>query len=98
MKAVVFSVDITVVPCVGKDITHKLYSLNEHLGALASVNFAAGIGRHSDHWSSMSRSLSVDAVHTGTRGHVRSQAWRNQQQRRTSATFSDSKLARLGML
>ena len=97
MKAVVFSVDITVVPCVGKDITHKLYSLNEHLGALAS-DFAANMGRQPDHWRSMSRSLSVDAVHTGTRGHVRSQAWRTQQQRRTSATFSDSKLARLCML
>jgi len=89
---VVFSVYITLVPCVGKDITHKLYSLNEHLGAIASVNIAADLGRQPDHWRSISRSLSVDAVHTGTRGHVRSLAWRTQQQRRTSATFSDSKL------
>jgi len=93
MEAVVFSVDMTVVPCVGKDITHKLYSLNEHLGALASINLAADLSRQPDHWRTMSRSLSVDAVHTGTRGHVRSLAWRNQQQRRTSATFSDSKHA-----
>ena len=97
MKAVVFSVNISVISCVGKDITHKLYSLNEHLGALASGDIAADMGRQPDHWRSISRSLSVDAVHTGTRGHVRSLAWRNQQQRRTSATFSDRKLACLCM-
>ncbi|XP_069686354.1 uncharacterized protein [Periplaneta americana] len=76
---------------IGKDITHKLYSLNEHLGALANSEAAASaaLGRPSDHWRTMNRSLSVDAVHTGTRGHVRSLAWRTQQQRRTSATYSD---------
>jgi hypothetical protein len=78
---------------VGKDITHKLYSLNEHLGAVASSEAASNaLGRQPDHWRTMNRSLSVDAVHTGTRGHVRSLAWRAQQQRRTSATYSDSKL------
>jgi hypothetical protein len=78
---------------VGKDITHKLYSLNEHLGAVASSEAASkALGRQSDHWRTMNRSFSMDAVHTGTRGHVRSLAWRAQQQRRTSATFSDSKL------
>jgi hypothetical protein len=78
---------------VGKDITHKLYSLNEHLGAMANSEAAANaLGRHPDYWRTMNRSLSVDAVHTGTRGHVRSLAWRTQQQRRTSATYSDSKL------
>jgi hypothetical protein len=78
--------------CAGKDITHKLYSLNEHLGAMSSSEAAANaLGRQSDHWRTMNRSLSVDAVHTGTRGHVRSIAWRNQQQRRTSATYSNSK-------
>jgi hypothetical protein len=92
MKAVVFSANITV-PCAGKDITHKLYSLNERLAEMASNDIAANTGRPSDYWRCISRSLSVDAVHTGTRGHVRSQAWRNQHQRRTSATLSDSKLA-----
>ena len=78
---------------VGKDITHKLYSLNEHLGAVANSDAASNaLGRQPDHWRAMNRSLSVDAVHTGTRGHVRSLAWRAQQQRRTSATYSDSKL------
>ena len=76
----------------GKDITHKLYSLNEHLGTAANAEAAAALNRPSDHWRSMNRSLSVDAVHTGTRGHVRSLAWRTQHQRRTSATYSDSTL------
>ncbi|XP_023710710.1 blood vessel epicardial substance-A isoform X2 [Cryptotermes secundus] len=75
---------------IGKDITHKLYSLNEHLGAVANSDAASNaLGRQPDHWRAMNRSLSVDAVHTGTRGHVRSLAWRAQQQRRTSATYSD---------
>ncbi|XP_067011153.2 popeye domain-containing protein 2-like [Anabrus simplex] len=74
---------------IGKDITHKLYSLNEQLGATQSTDIG-GLGRPSDHWrKSMSRSLSVDAVHTGTRGHVRSLVWRAQQQRRTSSALSD---------
>ena len=77
--------------CPGKDITHKLYSLNEHLGTTASAEAAAALNRPSDHWRTMNRSLSVDAVNTGTRGHVRSLAWRTQNQRRTSATYSDSK-------
>nr|CAD7268137.1 unnamed protein product [Timema shepardi] len=37
----------------------------------------------------MNRSLSVDAVHTGTQGHVRSLVWRTQNQRRASITNSD---------
>ncbi|XP_021936877.1 blood vessel epicardial substance-A-like isoform X2 [Zootermopsis nevadensis] len=75
---------------IGKDITQKLYSLNEHLGAMANIEMAAkALGRSPDHWRSMNRSLSMDAVHTGTRGHVRSVSWRAQQQRRTSATYSD---------
>jgi hypothetical protein len=83
---------VTTVFSAGKDITHKLYSLNEHLGAMANDLAARALGRPPDHWRSINRSLSVDAVHTGTRGHVRSVAWRSQQQRRTSATYSDSKL------
>ncbi|KAJ9591756.1 hypothetical protein L9F63_001692 [Diploptera punctata] len=74
---------------IGKDITHKLYSLNENLGTAANEEALAALNRPSDHWRTMNRSLSVDAVHTGTRGHVRSLAWRTQQQRRTSATYSD---------
>lgn len=40
----------------------------------------------------MSRSLSVDAVNTSTKGHVKSVAWRKQVGEKTdSLLFSDSK-------
>lgn len=76
----------------GKDITQKLYSLNEQLGAALTTN-AISKAASSDHWRHvMTRSLSVDAVDTGTKGHVRSIAYRQaQQNRRNSLVFSDSK-------
>ncbi|GLH03039.1 Blood vessel epicardial substance [Gryllus bimaculatus] len=81
---------------IGKDITHKLYSLNEQLalaGAAAVAEAAAAaLSRPADHWRhAMSRSLSVDAVHTGTRGHVRSLAWR-QSSHRTSSALTEGNL------
>nr|CAD7458046.1 unnamed protein product [Timema tahoe] len=73
----------------GKDITHKLYSLNEHLDTSKNGEGRSNLGCHSDYWKTMNRSLSVDAVHTGTQGHVRSLVWRTQNQRRASITNSD---------
>nr|CAD7200297.1 unnamed protein product [Timema douglasi]CAD7406822.1 unnamed protein product [Timema poppensis] len=74
---------------IGKDITHKLYSLNEHLDTSKNDEGRSNLGCHSDYWKTMNRSLSVDAVHTGTQGHVRSLVWRTQNQRRASITNSD---------
>ncbi|XP_039293324.1 blood vessel epicardial substance [Nilaparvata lugens] len=76
---------------IGKDITQKLYSLNEQLGTsffTSDLNKAAS----SDHWRHvMERSLSVDAVDTGTRGHVRSVSWKNaDKDRRNSLGFSEN--------
>lgn len=53
----------------GKDITHKLYSVSEGLGAGVSAD-AEGAPAH------LTRSASVDAVHEGARGRLRSLAWR----------------------
>ncbi|XP_068630454.1 blood vessel epicardial substance-like [Battus philenor] len=54
---------------IGKDITHKLYSVSEGLGI-------AGVGENDGMPSHLTRSASVDAVHEGTRGRLRSLAWR----------------------
>ncbi|XP_076358819.1 popeye domain-containing protein 1-like, partial [Tachypleus tridentatus] len=59
---------------IGKDITNKLYSLNEfhQPSEKQATSFSA-----SDWWRyQIPRSLSVDAVHTGTKGHVRSVSWK----------------------
>ncbi|CAH2992142.1 unnamed protein product [Chilo suppressalis] len=53
---------------IGKDITHKLYSVSEGLGASAGSD--PGPPAH------LTRSASVDAVHEGARGKLRSLAWR----------------------
>ncbi|KAJ2946939.1 hypothetical protein O0L34_g16283 [Tuta absoluta] len=53
---------------IGKDITHKLYSVSEGLGATGADKDALP--------SYLTRSASVDAVHEGTRGRLRSVAWR----------------------
>lgn len=53
----------------GKDITHKLYSVSEGLGAGAGSE-REGTPAH------LTRSASVDAVHEGARGKLRSLAWR----------------------
>jgi hypothetical protein len=104
--------------CAGKDITHKLYSMNEHLLASASAmaeqqaataalalqkqqELDASLPWHEQRPTSnasenmfLSRSLSVDAVHTGSRGHVRSMIWMERHQQKSSL-FSDSKSTRL---
>ncbi|XP_057665400.1 blood vessel epicardial substance-B-like [Diorhabda carinulata] len=59
---------------IGKDITQKLYALNEHLSGL---NDKRERGQRNKLWArTHSRSMSLDAVNTGTTGLVRSQAYR----------------------
>lgn len=81
------------ISCAGKDITQKLYSLNEQLGSMLLLSTASKPSNTTDHWRHvMTRSLSVDAVDTGTKGNVRSSVWRQgQQNRRDSLVFSDGK-------
>ncbi|KAK3912482.1 Blood vessel epicardial substance, partial [Frankliniella fusca] len=75
---------------IGKDITHKLYSLNEQMHG----NDRARAAR-SDHWRrSMARSVSVDAVHTGLRGHVRSTAFKSARRERASSAAQQGEDAR----
>uniref|UniRef100_T1IMG3 POPDC1-3 domain-containing protein n=1 Tax=Strigamia maritima TaxID=126957 RepID=T1IMG3_STRMM len=63
---------------VGKDITFKLYSLNENFNPMTVTRRGR---RNSQDWAGswrtapVSRSLSVDAVHTGSKGQLRSQMW-----------------------
>ncbi|KAK3856720.1 hypothetical protein Pcinc_036970 [Petrolisthes cinctipes] len=72
---------------IGKDITTKLYSLNEQLGVGTGDIGRAG---SQDVWRGVvQRSMSLDTVHTGTKGFVRSLAWRASH-RRTSASLCDS--------
>ncbi|KAL1131492.1 hypothetical protein AAG570_011109 [Ranatra chinensis] len=79
---------------IGKDITQKLYWLNEAIGLSCGAGKESSSMTTCDHWRKvMPRSLSVDAVDTGTRGHVRSIAWRKQaNNRRDSSVFSDCEL------
>lgn len=58
----------------GKDITTKLYSVSEGLSGAAAIERDAGA-------SHLTRSASVDAVHEGTRGKLRSLDWRTGTQR-----------------
>ncbi|XP_038210611.1 blood vessel epicardial substance-like [Zerene cesonia] len=55
---------------IGKDITHKLYSVSEGLGLGTS-------GENDGPPAHLTRSASVDAVHEGARGRLRSLAWRS---------------------
>ncbi|XP_064089419.1 blood vessel epicardial substance-like isoform X3 [Macrobrachium nipponense] len=75
---------------IGKDITTKLYSLNEQLGVSGLTSEGVrGLGAQ-DVWRGVvQRSMSVDNVHTGTKGFVRSLAWRASH-RRTSTTYCES--------
>jgi hypothetical protein len=102
-------------PLLGKDITHKLYSMNEHLLSAASAHVEQmarqeaqqaarqeqaarwGLGSGGSESLMLHRSLSVDAVHTGSRGHVRSLAWRARQLRRSSM-LSDRKISSLTII
>ncbi|XP_073951380.1 LOW QUALITY PROTEIN: popeye domain-containing protein 1-like [Choristoneura fumiferana] len=54
---------------IGKDITHKLYSVSEGLTA-------SGAPERDEGTAHLTRSASVDAVHEGARGRLRSLAWR----------------------
>lgn len=55
----------------GKDITQKLYSLNEHLTGLTAERKRE---KSVEQWTrAHNRSMSVDAVNTGTTGFVRSE-------------------------
>ncbi|XP_069354635.1 blood vessel epicardial substance-like isoform X2 [Maniola hyperantus] len=54
---------------IGKDITHKLYAVSEGLSAGVSAE-------HEGPPAHLTRSASVDAVHEGARGRLRSVAWR----------------------
>nr|XP_045623941.1 blood vessel epicardial substance-like [Procambarus clarkii] len=75
---------------VGKDITTKLYSLNEQLGVGANgAESVRGLGAQDVWRGAVQRSMSVDNVHTGTKGFVRSLAWRTSN-RRTSTTYCES--------
>lgn len=69
---------------IGKDITSKLYALNEQLAGVA----AASETTTSNPYRGVARSLSVDAVNTETAGRVRSTTWTAQ--RRHSNPRSDS--------
>lgn len=62
-------------PLSGKDITQKLYSLNEHLSGLDDERKR---GRRDEIWAKAhTRSMSMDAVNTGPTGLVRSQAFKS---------------------
>ncbi|XP_026328687.1 blood vessel epicardial substance-like, partial [Hyposmocoma kahamanoa] len=56
---------------IGKDITHKLYSVSEGLMGAGGTNDREATG------SNLTRSASVDAVHEGSRGRLRSDDWRS---------------------
>ncbi|XP_046484771.1 blood vessel epicardial substance-A-like isoform X1 [Neodiprion pinetum] len=68
---------------IGKDITSKLYALNEQLAGVAAASEHAS----NNPYRGVARSLSVDAVNTETAGRVRSSTWKTQ--RRHSNPRSD---------
>ncbi|XP_015601976.1 blood vessel epicardial substance [Cephus cinctus] len=68
---------------IGKDITSKLYALNEQLAGVA----AASENASANPYKGVARSLSVDAVNTEAAGRVRSSTWKAQ--RRHSNSRSD---------
>ncbi|XP_011300277.1 blood vessel epicardial substance-like [Fopius arisanus] len=57
---------------IGKDITSKLYALNEQLAGVAAAHENAV----SNPYRGIARSVSVDAVDTETAGRVRSHTWK----------------------
>ncbi|XP_050447401.1 blood vessel epicardial substance-like [Cataglyphis hispanica] len=59
---------------IGKDITSKLYALNEQLAGVATASENAT----SNPYRGVTRSASVDAVNTETAGKVRSTTWKTQ--------------------
>ncbi|XP_054714047.1 blood vessel epicardial substance-like [Uloborus diversus] len=84
--------DVVMYNLIGKDITHKLYSLNEQHRKDAAAGEKLSIAESLDFWrnpSDKQRSHSLDTLHTGKRGHVRSVFWKkpDRPDRRTSAVF-----------
>ena len=72
-----------------------MYSLNEQVGHMCTTEALSRAARE-DHWRrSMNRSVSVDAVDTGTRGFVRSTAWKQTEKFRKNSTHSESKYGTL---
>ncbi|KAK9503265.1 hypothetical protein O3M35_011873 [Rhynocoris fuscipes] len=64
---------------IGKDITQKLYWLNEAVGLSGTYGAKDMTPTGCEHFRRvMSRSLSADAVNTSTKGHVKSISWRKQ--------------------
>ncbi|CAG9560386.1 unnamed protein product [Danaus chrysippus] len=72
---------------IGKDITHKLYSVSEGLGAGATGE-GEGPPAH------LKRSASVDAVHEGARGRLRSLAWRARSTSKKGSSYWQPVVAR----
>ncbi|XP_063821219.1 blood vessel epicardial substance-like [Ostrinia nubilalis] len=72
---------------IGKDITHKLYSVSEGLGAGAGSE-REGTPAH------LTRSASVDAVHEGARGKLRSLAWRSRTSTNKGSSYWQPMVAR----
>jgi len=65
-----------------------MYSLNEQLGQAKSFDDQTRAARN-DHWrQAIYRSVSFDAVNTGTKGTVRSNAWKRYRDRKASL-FAD---------
>ncbi|KAL3280835.1 hypothetical protein HHI36_004066 [Cryptolaemus montrouzieri] len=73
---------------IGKDITQKLYAINDHLTGL---NDDLNRGKRNAIWAKThNRSMSLDAVNTGTTGLVRSQAYKKSQQRVNTSIFDEA--------
>ncbi|XP_011332880.1 blood vessel epicardial substance isoform X3 [Ooceraea biroi] len=71
---------------IGKDVTSKLYALNEQLAGVATASENAT----SNPYRGVSRSLSVDAVNTETAGRVRSATWKAQRRCSNSRSNKNS--------
>lgn len=75
--------DVVLYNLIGKDITHKLYSLNEHHRTVGNQD-KLSIAESLEFWRNpLPRSHSVDIVHTGQKGHVRSLFWKKQEKATT---------------
>ncbi|CAH0557305.1 unnamed protein product [Brassicogethes aeneus] len=76
---------------IGKDITQKLYALNEHLSGLTDERQR---GKRNELWAKChNRSMSMDAVNTGTTGLVRSHGYKSR-----NNSMSNGELGSLGKL
>lgn len=72
----------------GKDITHKMYSLNEQMSQKCATEALSRVSGD-DHWRhSLNRSVSVDVVDTSIQGQVRSDAWKQAEKCHRSLTYT----------